>query len=52
MNKAPKPNEDNVKYKIYNIGNNSPESLMDFVTILEQKLVKGWPKKGLNFLKK
>lgn len=40
MNKAPEPNEDGVKYKVYNIGNNSPESLMDFVTILEQKLMK------------
>ncbi len=40
MNKAPEPNEDGVKYKLYNIGNNSPESLMDFVNILEQKLMK------------
>ncbi|HKL42449.1 MAG TPA: SDR family NAD(P)-dependent oxidoreductase [Clostridia bacterium] len=40
MNKAPEPNKDGVKYKVYNIGNNSPESLMDFVNILEQKLIK------------
>lgn len=40
MNKAPEANEDGVKYKIYNMGNNSPESLMDFVNILEQKLMK------------
>jgi UDP-glucuronate 4-epimerase len=40
MNKAPKPNEDGVKYKVYNIGNNSPESLMDFVNTLERKLMK------------
>lgn len=40
MNKAPEANEDGVKYKVYNIGNNSPESLMDFVNILEQKLMK------------
>jgi UDP-glucuronate 4-epimerase len=40
MNKAPEVNEDGVKYKVYNIGNNSPESLMDFVNILEQKLIK------------
>lgn len=40
MNKAPKANEDGVKYKVYNIGNNSPESLMDFVSILETKLIK------------
>ncbi|BES66457.1 NAD-dependent epimerase/dehydratase family protein [Gottschalkiaceae bacterium SANA] len=40
MNKAPKPNEDGVKYKVYNIGNSSPESLMNFVNILELKLMK------------
>lgn len=40
MNKAPEPNEDGVKYKVYNIGNNNPESLKDFVDILEQKLIK------------
>ncbi len=40
MNKAPKPNDDGVKYKVYNIGNNRPESLMDFVNTLEQKLMK------------
>lgn len=26
-------------YKIYNIGNNSPENLLDFVTILQEELV-------------
>lgn len=40
MNKAPETNEDGVKYKVYNIGNNNPESLKDFVNILEQKLIK------------
>jgi UDP-glucuronate 4-epimerase len=40
MVSPPKPNEDGVKYKIYNIGNNKPESLMDFVNILEEKLLK------------
>ena len=40
MNKAPESNEDGVKYKIYNIGNNHPESLKDFVDILEDKLLK------------
>lgn len=40
MNKAPETNEDGIKYKLYNIGNNSPESLMDFVNTLEQKLMK------------
>lgn len=27
-------------YKVYNIGNNSPENLLDFVTILQQELVR------------
>ena len=27
-------------YKVYNIGNNSPENLLDFVTILQEELVK------------
>lgn len=27
-------------YKVYNIGNNSPESLLDFVTILQEELVR------------
>ncbi len=27
-------------YRIYNIGNNSPENLLDFVTILEEELVR------------
>ena len=27
-------------YKVYNIGNNSPENLLDFVTILQDELVK------------
>jgi UDP-glucuronate 4-epimerase len=40
MVSPPKPNEDGVKYKIYNIGNNKPESLMNFVNILEEKLLK------------
>ena len=26
-------------YKVYNIGNNSPENLLDFVTILEEELI-------------
>lgn len=40
INKAPKPNEDGVRYKVYNIGNNNPESLMKFINILEKKLMK------------
>ncbi len=27
-------------YKIYNIGNNKPENLLDFVTILQEELVR------------
>ena len=36
--KPPAANEDGVRYKIYNIGNHSPVSLMRFVEILEQCL--------------
>jgi nucleoside-diphosphate-sugar epimerase len=39
MGKIPEENEDNVKYKIYNIGNSSPESLLDFVETLETCLL-------------
>jgi nucleoside-diphosphate-sugar epimerase len=35
-----KPNEQGVPYSIYNIGNNHPESLMDFISILEDCLLK------------
>lgn len=34
----PKVNSSGDKYKIYNIGNNKPEKLLDFVNILEQEL--------------
>ena len=27
-------------YKIYNIGNNNPENLLDFVTILQEELIR------------
>ena len=45
MNKAPvkKNGEDGLPippYKIYNIGNNNPENLLDFVQILSEELVK------------
>jgi UDP-glucuronate 4-epimerase len=40
IKKPTKANEEGVKYKVYNIGNNHPESLMDFVNILESKLLK------------
>ena len=39
MKKSPESNEDGVKYKVYNIGNNHPENLLDFVDILQQELV-------------
>jgi nucleoside-diphosphate-sugar epimerase len=38
MKCAPLPNEDGVKYKVYNIGNNQPENLLDFVDILQEEL--------------
>ena len=37
MESAPKLE---VPYKVYNIGNSNPESLLDFVNILEEELVK------------
>lgn len=39
MGKTPVINEDGVKYKVYNIGNNQPESLMYFVETLEKCLM-------------
>ena len=35
-----KPNQQGVPYEIYNIGNNHPESLMDFISTLEACLLK------------
>lgn len=40
MKKAPEETECGAKYKIYNIGNNQPESLMYFVETLEKCLMK------------
>lgn len=40
MQKAPEENEDGVQYKVYNIGNNKPESLMYFVETLEKCLMR------------
>ncbi len=40
MQKSPSETEDGAPYKIYNIGNNKPESLLRFVEILEQCLIK------------
>lgn len=39
MQKTPRLTEDGVPYKIYNIGNNKPESLLHFVEILETCLI-------------
>ena len=40
MQKTPELTEDGVPYKVYNIGNNKPESLMYFVDTLEECLLK------------
>ena len=37
---APDPGTSNVRYKIYNIGNNNPVKLMDFITIIENAVGK------------
>lgn len=39
MQKTPAIDENNVQYKLYNIGNNHPENLLDFVDILQKELV-------------
>ncbi len=36
---APSENENGVRYSLYNIGNNDPVNLLDFVEILQQELV-------------
>lgn len=38
MQRSPMSNEDGVKYKVYNIGNQQPENLLDFVEILQTEL--------------
>lgn len=40
MQKSPDVSETGAKYKIYNIGNNKPENLLDFVDILQQELIR------------
>lgn len=40
MQRSPLPNEDGVRYKVYNIGNQHPENLLDFVEILQEELKK------------
>lgn len=39
MGCVPEETKDGARYKVYNIGNNSPESLMGFVEILERVLM-------------
>ena len=39
MQVAPAENDNGAKYKVYNIGNNDPVNLLDFVDILQQELV-------------
>ncbi len=39
MQKTPAETEDGAPYKVYNIGNNKPESLLNFVNILEECLL-------------
>lgn len=38
MCRKPEPNQEGVRYKVYNIGNNQPENLLDFVEILAEEL--------------
>ena len=40
LSNPPKANKDGDKYKVYNIGNNSPVKLMDFIETLEKALGK------------
>lgn len=43
----PKTNEKGVRYKLYNIGNNKPEKLLDFIEMLEKCLQKSAVKEYL-----
>lgn len=38
LNNPPMQDENGVAYKIYNIGNNKPEKLMDYISVLERCL--------------
>ena len=38
--KNPSPNTSSAPYKVYNIGNNNPVNLMDFITAIEKKIGK------------
>lgn len=38
MQKSPDVDEEGIRYRLYNIGNNHPENLLEFVKVLEQEL--------------
>lgn len=40
LNNPPEPDDNKVKYKLYNLGNNHPEKLMDFIITLEKHIGK------------
>lgn len=40
IKKTPDADENGVRYKVYNIGNNQPENLLDFVDVLQQELIR------------
>lgn len=44
MYKTPDKNEQGVPYKVYNIGNNKPEKLMDYISCLEKALSSAYGK--------
>jgi len=39
LKREPEKNEQDVPYKVYNIGNSQPENLLEFVDVLQQELV-------------
>lgn len=41
MQRSPDLDKDGVPYRIYNIGNNHPENLLEFVDVLQQGIEKG-----------
>ena len=40
IKKTPDADENGVRNKVYNIGNNQPENLLDFVDVLQQELIR------------
>lgn len=45
LNRPPRENEDGVRYKVYNIGNNRPEKLADYIRCLEEALSDAYGRK-------